>query len=465
LIRISCFRFSTALVVATLAIFSACKKPLPAAIDAGPRTSLGEPDSLNRHSVPGAAAACPPRPAGKEGILSHFVAAGTAGAWLARAVVADAKCPAIVVDGKPVAMLERAGPTPPAFPNRVCEATLPKGARSAKLGDRSFVVPASLPARIAVLGDTGCRMKGKHFQACANPDAWPFAKIARAIAAEKPDLVIHVGDYHYREAPCPPGNAACKCFPSGDSWDVWWDDFFEPAAPLLATAPWVFVRGNHESCHRAGAGWMRLLDAQPGTAAACRDVSPAFAVALAGVTLVVLDSAGAHDMKPKKDQIAQYEKEARSLRALAKGPSWVASHKPLVVVVPKRDAPGTAFPIAQRVLNDAFAKVPLPQNVSVWLAGHTHFLQLLGFDGAKPASIVAGHGGTELIPPAPGALVGTEVGGAKITSAKSFSEWGFVLLEREGNAWRVTARDVAGKVRARCQLGDATNARALRCDP
>jgi hypothetical protein len=103
--------------------------------------------------------------------------------------------------------------------------------------------------------------------------------------------------------------------------------------------------------------------------------------------------------------------------------------------------------------------------VSAWLAGHTHFLQLLGFDGAKPASIVAGHGGTDLIPPVPAALVGTVVAGAKITSAKSFSEWGFVMLEREGSVWRVTARDVVGKVRARCQLGDATNARVLRCDP
>ncbi len=37
-------------------------------------------------------------------------------------------------------------------------------------------------------------------------------------------------------------------------------DFFTPTAPLLAAAPWVMVRGNHEVCNRAGQGWYRYLD-------------------------------------------------------------------------------------------------------------------------------------------------------------------------------------------------------------
>jgi len=36
-----------------------------------------------------------------------------------------------------------------------------------------------------------------------------------------------------------------------------------PAAPLLAAAPWLLVRGNHESCDRAGQGWWRFLDPRP----------------------------------------------------------------------------------------------------------------------------------------------------------------------------------------------------------
>ena len=100
--------------------------------------------------------------------------------------------------------------------------------------------------------------QGRHLQACNDPAAWPFPPVARAAAALKPDLVIHVGDYLYRENPCPAGNAGCAGSPWGDNWTTWNADFFDPAAPLLAAAPIVLVRGNHEDCARAGPGWLRL---------------------------------------------------------------------------------------------------------------------------------------------------------------------------------------------------------------
>ena len=69
-----------------------------------------------------------------------------------------------------------------------------------------------------------------------------------------PDLVVHVGDYHYRENACPAGDAGCSTSPWGYGWDAWDADFFTPAKRLLAVAPWIVVRGNHESCDRAGQG-------------------------------------------------------------------------------------------------------------------------------------------------------------------------------------------------------------------
>ena len=63
------------------------------------------------------------------------------------------------------------------------------------------VLPRSIK-RIVVIGDTGCRLKGDNVQDCNDPAQWPFAAIARLAAARHPDLVIHVGDYHYRESPC-----------------------------------------------------------------------------------------------------------------------------------------------------------------------------------------------------------------------------------------------------------------------
>ena len=44
------------------------------------------------------------------------------------------------------------------------------------------------------------------------------------------------------------------------------------AAPLLAVAPWIVTRGNHEECARAGQGWSRFLDVRPFAAAmSCDD--------------------------------------------------------------------------------------------------------------------------------------------------------------------------------------------------
>jgi hypothetical protein len=42
--------------------------------------------------------------------------------------------------------------------------------------------------------------------------------LSKTIAARKPSLVIHVGDYIYRESPCPAGDKGCKGSPYGDNW-------------------------------------------------------------------------------------------------------------------------------------------------------------------------------------------------------------------------------------------------------
>ena len=44
----------------------------------------------------------------------------------------------------------------------------------------------------------------------------------------KPDLVIHVGDYFYRENACPADATGCQGTPFGDNWPTWAADFFNP---------------------------------------------------------------------------------------------------------------------------------------------------------------------------------------------------------------------------------------------
>ncbi|MDB5460908.1 MAG: Phosphoprotein phosphatase, partial [Caulobacteraceae bacterium] len=179
----------------------------------------------------------------------------------ARAVAAGADCPQAVVDGEARPMTRRTAASAD-FP-AVCSLAVPAQAQSLSLGGRALALPAKAIDRVVILGDTGCRVLGLAVQACNDDKAWPFASVARLAAARKPDLVIHVGDYYYRETPCPLDIKACVGSPYGDHWDTWAAEFFDPAAPLLAAAPWVFARGNHESCSRGGRGWYALLDSGP----------------------------------------------------------------------------------------------------------------------------------------------------------------------------------------------------------
>src|SRR5215831_8487936 len=208
---------------------------------------------------------------------STYVVLGPQGA-VARAIVAEAtRCPTITIDGSQREMNVRAAPDA-MFAVLVCEMPIPASATAASIENAPLPLPRSQLKSIAAFGDTGCRLKaakgndgdddedGGKYQECNNPAAWPFAQVAASIAAAKPDLVIHVGDYLYRESACPPRDAGCARSPYGDDWPTWKADFFAPAAPALRAAPWIVVRGNHENCKRAGAGYFRLLDPAPASA-------------------------------------------------------------------------------------------------------------------------------------------------------------------------------------------------------
>src|SRR5213080_682053 len=146
----------------------------------------------------------------------------------------------------------------PADPSRCsCVRCQSAGAGSASIANSPLPLPKPTLTSIIAFGDTGCRLKAKKvssngkdvhvdddggkFQDCNSPSLWPFAQIAASVAAAKPDLVIHVGDYLYRESPCPPRDRGCAGSPHGDDWRSWKADFFAPAAPALRAAPWIVV--------------------------------------------------------------------------------------------------------------------------------------------------------------------------------------------------------------------------------
>jgi hypothetical protein len=386
-------------------------------------------------------------------IVARWVQYDATGAAQARLIVDGGSCPALSVDGAEVATAQRAAPDA-RFPYRVCTARIPAGSRSIAALGKTLAAPAAEPGRIIVLGDTGCRVKGKTVQACSDPAAWPFARLAETAASLHPDLVIHVGDYLYRETPCPADDARCAGTPSGDNWASWRADFFEPGENLLAAAPWVVVRGNHEDCERAGRGWTRLLAGAPyDPAVPCAENEAPYQVRLAGLNLVVMDNANASDQGAPPDLVALYRTQFPAVAQLATGPSWVLLHRPIRGIVRVR---GAVLGGNQTMLA---AEPELPASVELLVSGHIHAFEALDYGEGSPPQLVVGNGGDKL-DAAPEDLTGIEVGGLVVTHGRSLPGFGFLLLTRSGSGWQGEAYDVERTLRRTCAIAS----RQIVCD-
>jgi hypothetical protein len=396
-----------------------------------------------------------------------YVVLGSQGA-VARAVLAQASsCPDITVDGAQQPMSVRAAPDA-TFPVLVCERTIPAGATSASLENSPLPLPKAALKSIAAFGDTGCRLKsaktaakegdindadaGGKFQDCNNPTLWPFAQVAQSIADAKPDLVIHVGDYLYRESACPTGDAGCARSPYGDDWPTWKADFFAPAAPALRAAPWIVVRGNHEICRRAGPGYFRLLDPTPAqttptqTTPPCIELVPHFTITLAGQSFIILDSSNAADACPCDP--ARYAAEFTAMKP--KPGTWLLTHRPVWGFGPRRR---TVNATLQEALANWNGK--LPDGIALALAGHIHVVEVLSFTDKRSPQFVLGTGGTLLAGKIKNNLSGETIAGRRVAYGRSDHRFGFALLEPAGNGkdWAATFRDTSSAKLFDCKIG------------
>jgi len=389
-------------------------------------------------------------------ILARWVQLGAGERVIARVVTAGA-CPRVIFDGISAQMSSRSRPQTKfenvksaVFPVSACEVLVPRGANAGIIDGQPLPLPHSDPRRIVIFGDTGCRLlKGDRVQACNDPKAWPFPAVARAAAAARPDLVIHVGDYLYRETPCPAGNAGCAGSPSGYGWDAWNADFFEPAAPLLAAAPWVLARGNHEDCNRAGEGWFRFLDRAP-MEKICRDFSGIFVAQSGTFGLVVVDGAKAADSVQGGNQVVGVlRRQFDAIKSEIPGEAWLVTHRPLDAMRPgSKDGVG----VVENSIQDKALGPIMPENVRMFVSGHIHFFQAVDFGGARPPQLVVGTGGDNLEPIPPMSLVGLQVNGKTVASSAAYSGFAYMVWDRSGNSWLGTLFDVNGKPLNHCRL-------------
>ncbi len=340
-------------------------------------------------------------------------------------------CPSLVLgDGSPsLSMVKRRNPNPAAFGVDVCEAVVEvaAGVSVTVEGQSSALpVPAVGPMQIndvAVLGDSGCKKPKQHCK-----KGWPLPAIAVAAAAGKPDLVLHMGDYNYSGTPSKTGAGEWSydgCVPADggplvrqstyDTWATWNHDFFTPAAPLLAAAPWVVTRGNHELCSRAGQGWFYLLDphsplldpyqSQPSCDAPTM-LSQPYMLSFANLELVMYDTANACGGEDSESaggvayEVRQFMLQLNAINALlSKGttPAWLVGHRPLWSVQQYGSDPPT---IQNQTMQPALAATPngaLSSRIAMLVSGHMHqFFSLTFQKGSRPPQLVIGNSGVKL---------------------------------------------------------------------
>ena len=450
--------------------------------------------------LPAAAAAAAPEPS----VISAYALAApraeSPSGLVARAVVpAGSTCPSLRVTDErgrtrttPMAVRPTPPNTSPAFDAiTVCSAAVPATAVRASIA--GVRVPARMPERVdrlALLGDSGCRVVSWQVQDCASVEAWPFARVAQAIAAERPDAILFNGDWFYREGACPE-SAQSLCgsspppvggLPFTDSAYGWIADALLPMAPMMSAAPLVVTRGNHEACNRGGNGYFLLFDPREGTSGTCAPTvvdgaltaaptvpTPTYAIDLQvrperTLRLAVVDSAGGSDTAVTPFAAVQrpaYEDAADLTRPRAGRESWLYTHRPSYAYVTDTFAvPGKPFS-PWSAYDQTAASNGLLGTYDLVFGSHLHLAQAVQLPGLPP-QLVLGNAGTLLDPevgyplPATGPVLpdGT---------ALPAPSWAWVAV-RFGYAmatpgpdlgqWRLSMRDPRGAEFARCGLAD-----------
>ena len=246
---------------------------------------------------------------------------------------------------------------------------------------------------------------------------------------------------------------------------------------MLTAAPWVFVRGNHESCARAGQGWYRFLDALPWSSErSCDDArndpvadfNVPYAVKITGDTQIIVFDAtfsGGNAYKSTDSAFIQYTQAMREVARLQQGArqNWLVNHHPILGFTPAAAGavrPGSAS--LQSALASAAPQRYFRAGISLALHRHVHLFEAISFASPHPATLVVGNSGSlpgytlnNRLPtdarPAPQALV------------KQFSThpgFGFSVLDKvdpsgADSGWNLTAFHVAGRALLRCMLRDA----------
>lgn len=308
-----------------------------------------------------------------------------------RAIVENDTCPIAYVDGKEVEMLERFSAIYEKKIEKVCEILVKRDVEEVKINETQIPTLPEKIKKIAFIGDTGCRINMLNQQECNSIVSWPLKKNLDSIAFHKPDLVIHVGDYHYRKNQCRNTKKCGNIY--GYNSQAWYTDWFNPAKEISLLYPFLFVRGNHESCNRAHEGWFRYLDPYPFLFEKCENFTPSWFFDIESIKLFVFDSSSGQDIFTNKNEINIFSKQFDKItHDNSNKPIWFLTHRPLWRSPKKEFLTLKDHGNISQV--EAFAN-KFPSNVSAIVSGHIHIAQILLMDNV-PDQIIVGNGGALL---------------------------------------------------------------------
>lgn len=341
-----------------------------------------------------------------------------------RAIVDNRDCPIACVDGEEIPMNERVSPVEKKFAEKVCELSLPRETKEIIIDDHQIPTLSVQIKKIAFIGDTGCRVTNLVEQACDSTKEWPLTLILNSISDHNPDLIVHVGDYHYREKTCKSGQKCNQVYNYGS--DAWYSDWFDPARNISELSPFLFLRGNHEGCSRAYEGWFRYFDPSDFSSAKCSDHIPSWVFDVGPMQLDVFDSSYGKDSDYTEEQIKTFNEQFDFLLQNNNSkPAWFLTHRPLWSHAKKSAIFYHDGNIAQvKAFGNRFSA-----NISAIISGHVHIAQII-FMKEKPTQVMVGNGGSLLYSQnQKPVLYGVDLEDAKAQEIRTLHGFGFAILD------------------------------------
>ncbi|MDM8335615.1 metallophosphoesterase family protein [Wolbachia pipientis] len=308
-----------------------------------------------------------------------------------RTIIDNNICPIAYVNGEEVEMLSRSSINNGNHIETVCELTVETSAKNISIENIQVPILPEKISKIAFIGDTGCRINALLQQECNSVDSWPLKKNLDSIAFHKPDLIIHVGDYHYRKTKC---RNTQKCGNiHGYNKEAWYADWFKPAKDILLQSSFLFVRGNHENCDRAYEGWFRYLDPYHFSPEKCENFVSSWSLDAGPIRLFIFDSSSGEDIFTIQSTINAFKRQFDKLiQDSSDKPTWFLTHRPLWRS-PKKEF-FTLKSHGNLTQIEAFGD-KFPSNVTTIVSGHIHIAQILLMNNA-PDQIIVGNGGALL---------------------------------------------------------------------